>query len=459
MSTILVPASNFTVLTSTLGNSVSFSKQSSDEGTIWEGFEINDSGVEILRFLQENNDPRTFAEDFRAKYGLEEEANSWIMGFISDLLQRGALELCDEKTTDVREDISFHRTITINETKNATTPQSSIIEITNTCNEACEHCYLSSGPKRTDRIDFDSFTALCDEMAAAHVYRVQLTGGEVFMHPRATDMIAYALDRFPEVALFTNATILSEKVLDLLRKNKERLVISVSLDSVDPEIHDRLRNHRNAHKKTSRNIRRMTDAGLFVRITSVLFDENMWELAELAQQASDLGARLFVFNFVEGFGRGKEMAAEQTEGVSKEYNDYVKKVVDEYRDVIPVIQEEVRDEAASRDNCGAGSNSVVISANGDIRPCNLFPEEVSFGNVLHQDWEEIFSSPLLRKIHDLPSPGVENGCSPKCPNRIYCQGCILHGITQNAWENHPHYCSWVKTNNAESIVEMFVGKQ
>ena len=69
MSTILVPASNFTVLTSTLGNSVSFSKQSSDEGTIWEGFEINDSGVEILRFLQENNDPRTFAEDFRAKYG------------------------------------------------------------------------------------------------------------------------------------------------------------------------------------------------------------------------------------------------------------------------------------------------------------------------------------------------------------------------------------------------------
>lgn len=55
MSTILVPASNFTVLTSTLGNSVSFSKQSSDEGTIWEGFEINDSGVEILRFLQKNN--------------------------------------------------------------------------------------------------------------------------------------------------------------------------------------------------------------------------------------------------------------------------------------------------------------------------------------------------------------------------------------------------------------------
>lgn len=456
MPTILSPASNFTVLTSSVGNSVSFSKTNPDGGTAWEGFEVNDTGVKILEFLQEHNDPGTFAEQFRKQYGLEEDATSWISAFIGDLIQRGALELANIDTLSEETSINMRTSISIMETNNATTPHSTIIEITNTCNEACDHCYLSSGPKRTDRIDFETFVQLCDDMAKAHVYRVQLTGGEVFMHPRAVDMITYALDCFPEVALFTNATMLSEQVLDLLRENKDRLIISVSLDSVHPEVHDRLRHHRKAHAKTSKNIRRMTEAGLFVRVTSVLFDENMWELAELAQQASDLGAGLFVFNFVEGFGRGMEMASEQKEGIDGEYMDYVHEVIEEYRNVIPVIQEEVRAEGASRDNCGAGSNSVVISASGDIRPCNLFPEEVSFGNVLKQDWEDIFSSPTLRAVHDLPSPAVANGCNPKCPSRKYCQGCILHGLTQNAWKNHPNYCSWVRTNHAEKLVEIFV---
>lgn len=91
MPTILSPASNFTVLTSAVGNSVSFSKTNPDGGTAWEGFEVNDTGVKILEFLQEHNDPGTFAEQFRKQYGLEEDATSWISAFIGDLIQRGAL--------------------------------------------------------------------------------------------------------------------------------------------------------------------------------------------------------------------------------------------------------------------------------------------------------------------------------------------------------------------------------
>lgn len=452
MQLLLQPAPELKIYSTTNGNTVAYKKPNDQGAEVWDGFDVNDSAVTLLRHLQQCQQASSFVTTFCAAHHLDEsQARGWIERFVLEMVDRKAIRVCESDETSLPETIE----IPVLSSARLSSPRSVIVEITNTCNEACDHCYLSAGPKRNDRLDVEEFEALCREMHDAHVYRLQLTGGEVFMHPQFAEILDISLREFSEVAVFTNGTILSERVLRMLVAHRERVTVSISLDSANAETHNRLRNHRRAYEKTCANVRRLTEAGVFVRISAVLFDDNMWEVDAMAQQAHDLGARMFVFNFIEGFGRGKDMVERQTGQEGRDYLDYLAEIVEKYRDIIPVVQEEQRSEAAVRANCGAGSNSVVISANGDLRPCNLFPESFSCGNVRESSWDELAGNSVALKLREIPAPSQHTGCPKDCEHATYCRGCLLHALSVNATREPEAYCSWVRDNEAETLVARY----
>ena len=452
MPLLLEPAPELKIYSTTNGNTVAYKKPNDQGAQVWDGFDVNDSAVLLLQHLQECQQASTFVSSFCTKHRLDEaKARDWIERFVLQMVERKAITVSE--SAGRRKALAVE--IPVLKSAKASLPRSVIVEITNTCNEACAHCYLAAGPKRLAKMDLAAFTSLCQQMRKAHVYRMQLTGGEVFMHPKFPEMLEVALAEFSEVAVFTNATILTERVLELLVAHRERITLSISLDSANPETHNRLRNHRRAYEKTVANIRRLTNAGIFVRISAVLFDENMWELEAMAQQAHELGAKMFVFNFIEGFGRGKDMVEQQAGQGGQEYLDYLAEVVEKYKHILPIVEEEQRSEIAVRDNCGAGSNSVVVSANGDLRPCNLFPESFSFGNVHRDSWEDLFAQPMALKLRDTPAPSEETGCPPECEHLTYCRGCLLHALNVNAVDRAENYCAWVRDNRTEALVTLF----
>ena len=106
------------------------------------------------------------------------------------------------------------------------------IEITNLCNLTCKHCYAFSGKKRNAEMSTEKIFELIDEFDKIGTLQLFLTGGEVFAHKDATDIINYALTKKFTLQIFTNGTLITE---EKLRKIKSSVSFFISFDTADPQ--------------------------------------------------------------------------------------------------------------------------------------------------------------------------------------------------------------------------------
>lgn len=83
--------------------------------------------------------------------------------------------------------------------------------------------------------------------------QIWLTGGEPFLRPDCIELIEYGSSLGLSLAVITNGIILSPKRMPLLVRAGLKEYHN-SIDSVSPEIHDRLRGIPEAHKRASRNV-------------------------------------------------------------------------------------------------------------------------------------------------------------------------------------------------------------
>jgi len=111
-------------------------------------------------------------------------------------------------------------------------PLIAFIEITNLCNLKCKHCYAFSGLKRENEIDKGIIFKLLDDLDELGVLQVFLTGGEVFAHPDAVEIINYSMQKSFSTQIFTNGLLITEKKLAQLEPG---VSFFISFDTADPE--------------------------------------------------------------------------------------------------------------------------------------------------------------------------------------------------------------------------------
>lgn len=94
-------------------------------------------------------------------------------------------------------------------------PLISFIEVTNLCNLSCKHCYAMSGPqeKRTGEMTTETIFSAIDDLGRAGALQLFLTGGEIFSHPDAVDIINRARQQPFATQIFTNGTLIKEEHL------------------------------------------------------------------------------------------------------------------------------------------------------------------------------------------------------------------------------------------------------
>lgn len=408
-------------------------------------FAINETGAKILSYVDGQTSIQDIVNQFIMDYNLSFEDESWIVDFIQELISKNFL-IMNTNRSDKK------NTLKILGIENQVNPLQATIEVTDKCNLRCQHCYLEASCKKSDLLSWKQISNLMDTLKENHVLSIELTGGELFVHPNAADIIKKACQDFAQIAILTNGTILPPKILDILVAHKNKIIISVSIDSTDEKIHDKFRGVSGSFKKTCKNVKRMTDQGIKVRISSSIFDENMWEIDKLADLSKKLGAVAFVYNFVEDFGRGKNFNINHSHlgENDEEYKAYLNKIISDYADIIPIIPSEYFLKISN--NCGALSNSILVGSNGQIRPCAMFPKSNIFGNILQEDFNDIVSKDIFKQILNLKPPHVDHGCSSQCPNYIHCLGCYMKGINQNLFKEE--YCNWVYQNKIENIIRL-----
>lgn len=111
-------------------------------------------------------------------------------------------------------------------------PAIAFIETTNLCNLRCEHCYAFSGDRREKEMSTEKIKELMDEYEKMGVLQVFLTGGELFAHHDALELIKYARTKPFSTQIFTNGLLITEEKLKEIPRGQS---FFVSFDTAVPE--------------------------------------------------------------------------------------------------------------------------------------------------------------------------------------------------------------------------------
>ncbi len=162
----------------------------------------------------------------------------------------------------------------------------------NSCNLACTHCLVSSGPAGEPGLSPEALRRVLAEAFDLGVERFYMTGGEPFLRPDIYDLARWITEeKGRELILLTNATLFrgprGEKLAELSR---ERVKFQVSLDGSAPETNDPIRGA-GTFEKAVDGLRLLAGLGFDVSLTTVVTRRNLAELPDLTDLAARAGAR------------------------------------------------------------------------------------------------------------------------------------------------------------------------
>jgi GTP 3',8-cyclase len=152
------------------------------------------------------------------------------------------------------------------------------ISVMDRCNFRCPYCMPKETfhehyrfLKSTERLSFEEITRLTRLFVQLGVRKVRLTGGEPLLRPNLAELVGEltALDGVQDVALTTNAVLLAQHAAELKANGLHR--ITVSLDTLDPEIFKQMSGGFGERDRVLEGIRAASDAGLTpIKINSVV---------------------------------------------------------------------------------------------------------------------------------------------------------------------------------------------
>jgi len=152
------------------------------------------------------------------------------------------------------------------------------ISVMDRCNFRCPYCMPKETfhehyrfLKSTERLSFEEITRLTRLFVQVGVRKVRLTGGEPLLRPNLSELVGdlTALEGVQDVALTTNAVLLAQHAAELKANGLHR--ITVSLDTLDPDIFKKMSGGFGERDRVLEGIRAARDAGLApIKINSVI---------------------------------------------------------------------------------------------------------------------------------------------------------------------------------------------
>jgi len=190
-------------------------------------------------------------------------------------------------------------------------PLMTVWNTTNLCNLACKHCYQEAGLRIKDELSRLEKIAVVDQLSDNYVPILIIAGGEPFLDPDLWAVLERSRAKRIYCTIATNGTLLTPE-------NCRRLValgvnyIEVSLDSIDPAIHDEFRQTKGAWERSVQGIRNAVQTpGLECGIATCFIKDTVGRAEDMIHFAISLGAKRFVhFNFLP-IGRASLMADQE----------------------------------------------------------------------------------------------------------------------------------------------------
>ncbi len=310
--------------------------------------------------------------------------------------------------------------------------------LTRRCNLRCPHCYLDA-VVRSQGGDEEFSTERCLDVVQqlarlAPGCLLILTGGEPLLRSDLPQIARAAADAGLYPVLGTNGILLGEPEIDALSR-AGITGLSVSVDSVVAEKHDRFRGRKGAHAATLKSVRLARDRGLQVVVQHSLMPFNATELPAMAQLAYELGAAVLNVFYLVCTGRGEKVTALP----AQVYETSLTQLADLRShwagrltigarcapQFARVLRDRGEDPGGLAAGCPAGRSYLRIAPNGSVTPCPYMPESAGqlSDSSLTDLWEHAEVMRTLRE--DRP-----RGRCGECEYRVDCGGCRARALAE-----------------------------
>ena len=326
------------------------------------------------------------------------------------------------------------------------------IEVTGLCNMGCKHCRAAN--EKGTNLSLEQISKILEfiEYNKEEDFRITISGGEPFIHPKLVEIIALIKSKgIEDIIITSNASLITDKKIKQLNNlDIKNLCIQLSLDSIYPNTHDEFRNYKGAYDgviSAINIIKKYDNVKASLRMT--VTHETCKEVETMIDKAYELGVERIGIGAVIPVGAGQDGKLTLSSSEKKKFLQTMAKKKVEYAGRLDVTTEDPLKFAITdtpwefcEENCEigedffggctAGITGFNVNAEGLVTPCAVLFEPVlninDYDNVL--DMTHAYESSTV--IKRLITRKFYGKCGTCKLNRI-CGGCraTAKGLTDD----------------------------
>lgn len=258
-------------------------------------------------------------------------------------------------------------------------PLQGTLETSYRCNLSCVHCYVNqpagSREERERELPLARLKGLIDEIVEEGCLEVLFTGGEVLVRPDFPELYLYAIRSGLVVTVFTNGTLVSERIADLFDRHRPHAV-EITLYGMTRETYERVTRVPGSYDKCLAGIERLVARGIRLTLKTMALTWNQHEVAAMDAYARGLGLPFKFDSLLNprvdcGANRNGELQLRAEQALALELTNR-----ERMRELREFCERFVRHEGEVVEqeyvyNCGAGHMSFTVDPYGQLQMCQL----------------------------------------------------------------------------------------
>ena len=317
--------------------------------------------------------------------------------------------------------------------------------ITEDCNNRCLHCYNSYTTRKPCYMSKEVFDKGLKNCIDSGAVRIDISGGEALIHPDIEYFLSAVKETGLRFRLYSNGQNITKRICSIMR-DMRLSPASVTLYSINPEVHDSITQNKGSWANTVKGLRLFKEYGIpfqvSVPITKKNIDdfEKLFDFCEKDLGAVAVGPNPFI-SFTVNHGKTNQEIIPTLADMRLFAERYAEYAAVRGYSILPTRKEKP---AAYKLYNNGFYGSLTFLPDGSIVAGTLMPDLV-LGNVAKDDIKTLWkNSPLMNEWRGYTISMLKD-CDG-CPCRDYCKP----SIGDNWVANHDllkcdkHFCDMNK---------------
>ena len=252
------------------------------------------------------------------------------------------------------------------------------LEITKKCNQKCFYCFNDSGYSQSkSELSFEQWKNSLTEISHLNFKSVHITGGEPFLHPKIIEILRHSIDLGLQTTILSNGFRIKKLADENPFLFSQIKIAQISLDSMNPEMHNRRRGFPNAYLDSISAINTFLNLNVPVEISTTVSEQNLHDLFDIGAYCKATNASLIIRPLI---STGRAANLKHTDNFYSE----LELIIDKLQNVnkVKVIEDRFNyvadDEMTEKYYLERGT--ITVEASGKIRGNSFL--ETNFKNLL-----------------------------------------------------------------------------